>query len=305
MHTPLRKFSLFRSLPDADLHRLSACFSRREVASGQIIFNMGDPGSEVCFVESGRVTVFDPAAPGVPVRVFDEGSLFGELAVIDHKPRTLSARAELDTRLWTLPAADFERLILDNRTLLLNILVGLSASIRYTTDIFRQAAQRSIIDSLTGIYNRNLFDSLVSVLQEDPPCDLSVIVVDIDGLKRTNDSLGHAAGDRLIQNTAAILRAAVRAEDCVARIGGDEFAILLPRVNRTGADEMARRVFAGLDEHNRRCPDEPVSFSLGLASGSATDSQTGALMIEALISQADAVMYAHKQSRRAGRPAGA
>jgi len=257
-----------------------------------LIFNLGDPGDQVFFIEDGQVAVFDPAAAGMPVRTFRAGDMFGELAVIDRQPRTLSARAESACRLWMLSTEDFEHVILENKAVTLHILVSLSESIRYTTDIFIEATRRSVRDALTGLYNRHLFESLIGVLEENRPPEVSVIMVDINGLKQVNDTQGHAAGDRLIRCVADTLRSAFRSEDAVARIGGDEFAIILPRVNADGAALAVERILSQTDCYNQQNPDFPISFAIGMATGQPD------ISIEDLIKQADAQMYKNKKSRR-------
>ncbi len=291
----LHKIHLFQGLSEAGLSRVAAYLKPRTYAPGEIIFYINDPGEEVFFIETGMVVVFDPAASSVAVRTFTDGSLFGELAVIDHKPRTLSARAETDCRLWVLPADKFEQVILEDKKLVMEMLVRLSASIRYTTDIFMDAIHRSIHDALTGLYNRNLFESMIMVLEEGRRSELSVILIDIDGLKQVNDTQGHEAGDRLICQAAGVLRSAFRAEDAVARIGGDEFAVLLPGVNAAGAQEATTRVLARLEAHNREHPDFPVSFSLGAATGDP------GIPIQNIVKQADKRMYEHKVARKKQR----
>jgi diguanylate cyclase (GGDEF)-like protein len=290
MNTFLHNITLFDGLSAADLDEIGAYLKPCRRAAGEMIFDQNDTGAEVFFIEQGNVMVFDPSSPGVSVRSFSAGGMFGELAVIDRKPRTLSARAETDCQLWIMQAEDFERLILDNKTLVMKILINLSGSVRYTTGLLTTAMHHSIRDSLTGLYNRNLFESLVSILEEGHREQVTVVIVDIDGLKETNDNLGHSSGDRLIQRTAGILRSAFRPEDIIARIGGDEFAVLLPGVNEVTAEAAFKRIWLKLDEYNLQSPDYPIHFSAGVATGG------NEIPIAAIIQQADTRMYAHKMT---------
>jgi diguanylate cyclase (GGDEF)-like protein len=289
----LHHIILFEGLSAADLDQISAYLKPCRRAAGETIFSQNDSGAEVFFIEQGNVVVFDPSSPGVSVRNFSAGSMFGELAVIDRKPRTLSARADTECQLWIMPAEDFERLILDNKTLLMKILINLSGSIRYTTSLLTTAMHQSIRDSLTGLYNRSLYESLVSILEEGHREQVTVVIIDIDGLKETNDTLGHSSGDRLIQRTASILRSAFRPEDIIARIGGDEFAVLLPGVSATTAEAAFKRIWVKLDEYNLQNPDYPTHFSAGVATGGPD------IPIAAIIQQADVRMYAHKKVYKA------
>lgn len=289
MDTPDIPF--LHNLPDADRQRLASHLEPRNYLAGEEIFRMGEPGDVVFFIETGQVVVFDPADPAAAVRVFSAGGFFGELAAIDHMPRTLSARAESDCQLWTLPAADFERLVLENKALVMEMLVRLTSSIRYTTDIFRQAAQRSLRDALTGLYNRMLYESLVNLVEENRSPQVAVVMIDIDGLKQTNDAFGHAAGDRLIQGMAEILRLTFRHEDAIARIGGDEFVVVLPNAADAGIEDVPERLRSRQKAYNQSHPAEQVNFSFGIAQGPGAE-------IKSIIRQADAAMYIAKQAKR-------
>ncbi len=86
-------------------------------------------------------------------------------------------------------------------------------------------------DALTGLYNRAYFTEEMHRHQGDRYLPNTVVMCDLDGLKLVNDTFGHAAGDRLLAATAKIIRKAIRQGDVAARIGGDEFAILLPRAD--------------------------------------------------------------------------
>ena len=107
----------------------------------------------------------------------------------------------------------------------------------------RLLEQLASLDGLTGIPNRRQFDA--TLLKEWHRCQrnqqpLSLIVADVDFFKKYNDALGHAAGDRVLQEVAATLRqAARRPGDLVARYGGEEFVLLLPETNATGAQALA------------------------------------------------------------------
>jgi diguanylate cyclase (GGDEF)-like protein/PAS domain S-box-containing protein len=153
-------------------------------------------------------------------------------------------------------------------------------------------------DPLTQLPNRDIFtDELTQALarQERSGRRLAVLFIDIDSLKRINDSIGHKAGDRLVAQVAARLRLAVRTGDVVARLGGDEFGILLESLaSDVEAVTVARRALAVLEE-----PIElggsaiAVSASIGIsAGGGSSETASG------LIHQADIAMY---QAKAAGR----
>jgi diguanylate cyclase (GGDEF)-like protein/PAS domain S-box-containing protein len=123
----------------------------------------------------------------------------------------------------------------------------------------------SIHDPLTGLYNRAYFEEELARLERGRKFPVSVLVADLDGLKKINDQFGHAAGDQALCQAARLLQGAFRAEDGLARIGGDEFAVLLPRVGRFEAEEVVQRVHCLLDEYNLASKGPVFDISIGIA----------------------------------------
>lgn len=151
-------------------------------------------------------------------------------------------------------------------------------------------------DSLTGLGNRRAWADALRVeanrsVRHGRP--LTVAVLDLDGLKTTNDTDGHAAGDTLITRTAGVLIGVCRSTDVVCRVGGDEFGLAAPDTGADRAGVLAGRVRAGLDLAG-------VSASIGWAvSAPGTDHHDVTPQI--LWQQADAAMYLDKRARRARR----
>jgi diguanylate cyclase (GGDEF)-like protein/PAS domain S-box-containing protein len=135
----------------------------------------------------------------------------------------------------------------------------------------------SIHDPLTGLYNRAYFEDELARLERSRKFPVSVLVADLDGLKRINDQYGHAAGDQVLCQAARLLQSAFRAEDGLARIGGDEFAVLLPEVDRVEAAEVVERVRYLLDQHNQASTSPMFDISIGIATCSASGQATGSL----------------------------
>jgi two-component system, cell cycle response regulator len=145
----------------------------------------------------------------------------------------------------------------------------------------------SFHDVLTGLYNRAYFEEAIARLERGRQYPVSVIMGDVDGLKRVNDVQGHAAGDDLLRLAAQAIRGGFRAEDIVARIGGDEFAALLPHTDAATAALVLKRIQESVAAH------APLSFSLGVA----TVVERGGSLAEAL-KQADQRLYEEKASKR-------
>jgi len=172
----------------------------------------------------------------------------------------------------------------------LAVLVGLQAEQRRTLLIERdrlvaELRAGALRDQLTGLANRRAWDErfaqeLRRARRSGTP--LSVAVIDIDGLKRINDTFGHGEGDRLIQRSAAAWRSVIRDTDLVARLGGDEFFVLFPECPRHEAEAVARRLLREVDDDH--------SVSIGIA---AWDGEPG----DVLVSRADQAMY---QAKAAG-----
>ncbi len=119
----------------------------------------------------------------------------------------------------------------------------------------------SFHDSLTGLYNRTFFEKEIDRLNTRRQLPLSVIMGDVNGLKLTNDIYGHQKGDELLKNIADLLRKECRQEDILARWGGDEFVLLLPRTSKEAAEEVSDRLIRSAEEE--RFMDLGLSISIG------------------------------------------
>lgn len=146
-------------------------------------------------------------------------------------------------------------------------------------------------DSLTGLYNRRCFEDKLGKTDVYENLPLSVIFADINGLKMTNDIFGHAAGDELIKKSAEILTHSCRDEDMIARIGGDEFIVLLPKTNESNARKILTRIRSGFS--NARISAIKCSISLGLDT-KYNEYQS----IEVVMANAENAMYKDKTINR-------
>lgn len=151
--------------------------------------------------------------------------------------------------------------------------------------------QMSIHDALTGLYNRGFFEEELARLERGRQFPVSIVMADVDRLKEINDEQGHAAGDELLKRAAQVLSAAFRSEDVIARIGGDEFAVILPNTDAATAETVLLRVQNSLQEHNTMQTGTPMSISFGISTADKFKP-----LLEAL-KEADANMYCEKRER--------
>jgi len=142
-------------------------------------------------------------------------------------------------------------------------------------------------DTLTGLYNRNFFEAELTRLQSSQLFPVSILVCDMDNLKMVNDQSGHQVGDALIRDVAEELKHFFRAEDIIARIGGDEFAILLPVIDESSGQVVVDRLRINLQ-------NRVLNLSLGLATG-----REGSLLTD-IMRLADDRMYQDKLFRKRG-----
>jgi diguanylate cyclase (GGDEF)-like protein len=144
-------------------------------------------------------------------------------------------------------------------------------------------------DVLTQLRNRSYFEEDVARVERNGPYPVSVLMVDLNGLKDVNDTQGHAAGDALLRRVGEVLRKAVGEDVTAARIGGDEFAVLLPGVDARGAGKLTERIELLADLNNQFYHGARLS----LATGSATCKQGE--RIEHAMTLADSRMYDAKR----------
>jgi diguanylate cyclase (GGDEF)-like protein len=172
---------------------------------------------------------------------------------------------------------------------------------RKTKDIDNIVRELSLRDELTELYNRRGFYVLAEQalrFSQRAGESFFVLFIDLDDLKKTNDTLGHEAGSELIRTTAAVLKETFRETDVIGRIGGDEFVV----AGRLDADNIANPVRrleeATLRENSNPARRFPFNYSLGYAFSDGTSSEN----LEKLLQMADMMMYEAKRTKKHLRP---
>jgi diguanylate cyclase (GGDEF)-like protein len=173
----------------------------------------------------------------------------------------------------------------------------LEASRSRLRELYESAREAALVDSLTGLGNHRAFHEALARLVEGSQrykTGFSLVLLDVDEFKTVNDTRGHAVGDQLLAQIGELVRLTIRQTDFGFRIGGDEFAVLLPHVDAEGAARVATRLLRrGLDSRSTGAYRAPISFSAGVTACP----DLGSTRLE-LTAQADAALYRGKRTGR-------
>ncbi len=173
-------------------------------------------------------------------------------------------------------------------------IVGSSLDISRRKEQEEEIKFLSVHDQLTGLYNRRYFQNEISRLNKSRITPICIVIADIDKLKFINDNYGHKYGDRYIVKTAEILSMVLRDEDILARVGGDEFAVIFPGMNAVFASKIYKRIHQEISEFNKNSPyPEALEISLGysILKNSKED-------LNQVYHLADLNMYKNKEKKR-------
>jgi len=167
---------------------------------------------------------------------------------------------------------------------------GIARDVTEQRIVEQQLKYVSLHDPLTGLYNRAYFEEELRRLERLPAdWPVSIISADVNGLKLINDSMGHKKGDDLLRAFAGVLTGAFLTDGIVARVGGDEFAVILRRTAEEDAGKALGRLDNAIALYNQTGPETPLSVSMG----SATATETGT-SLEETFARADKAMYVDK-----------
>lgn len=175
--------------------------------------------------------------------------------------------------------------------------IGVLRDITTRSQEEKQLRYLSQFDALTGVQNRTFYENVIDQLEKCDQFPISTMMIDLDGLKKTNDELGHHQGDELLKVVAKILKQSIREKDYIARIGGDEFALLLPTVTPNELQMVMKRINHKVNEINA---SGKYPFTIEISSGGATSQD--ALHFRSSLQLADTRMYRNKRSKKKLKP---
>ncbi|SHG81933.1 sensor domain-containing diguanylate cyclase [Ornithinibacillus halophilus] len=170
---------------------------------------------------------------------------------------------------------------------------GILRNIDEKVALQQQLEYKTTHDTLTDLYNREFFQMKLEEYNEHRDVPIAIIMADLDELKSINDQFGHLMGDRLIQDVGTRLKKYMDENIVVARIGGDEFAILLANVTTAEIEEYIKKIRDEMKFNDESKPYTPIQLSIGYAY-----SQSSIGVMEKLLGEADAEMYKDKNGKK-------
>jgi diguanylate cyclase (GGDEF)-like protein len=263
--------------------------------AGEILFRQDDPGDGMYWIESGLLVVLQGGLEEPRLLTFRHpGQVVGEIALLENVHRTASIAAIAPTRLKYMSKEKFHGLLALIPGFGVEIMRLLSSRLR---EVKPAEYSAGLYDHLTGALSRQAFDIR---LQEEMDrallyqYSLLLVFIDIDYLKKVNDTYGHLRGDEVLQSFVKRVKLNLRTTDLLFRFGGDEFILLLQGVDQSRGPALVQHLLD--DIRNMQIPGTPplkITFSAGIAYFPA-DGNTAELLLEA----ADQRSY---HSKRAGR----
>ena len=298
----LKDVSLFRGVDIESIQHLLEDCPIKEFESGEVLIRSGNPNRVMYALLSGRLRIHLDLLLD-PIAVLESGEIVGELSVIDGQSTSAHVVADEKCRVLVFDEKTTWSLMRASHGIAYNLILVLAQRLRggnsvisTSRELQREYQQYAIIDALTGLYNRRwLDDTLPQEMGKYSQKGFSLLMIDVNKFKAYNDTYGHLAGDHVLYTIAKTLLRNVRSDEMVARYAGDEFAVLLPNTDATGAQNAANRLRQAVAAARLGTSDwqdlPDVSISVGWASMNSGDQPT------TLIERADSSLYQEKQDR--------
>ena len=269
----LGRLKLFEQADIESIEGLMADCAVRELVAGQVLLSEGDRAHAMYLVLSGRLRIKTPGGDDVMV---ETGGHFGELALLEQKSLTGTVTADTLTQVVALDEAREWALVRASHAFAGNMLGAVGARLRGAPVTVPRGGsgyrRNAALDVLTGLYNRRGLEDMLrrqimrSSMNQQP---LAVLLIDIDHFRRFNEEFGYAAGDQALHAIGQTLVTNVRPTDMVARYAGQQFAVVLPESDVSGARIVAERIRHAVSEAVVMMADDsilpPLTVSIGMA----------------------------------------
>jgi diguanylate cyclase (GGDEF)-like protein len=251
----LKEIRLFKSVDLESIKGIIDACTVRFLERGEVLINRGETNRTVYFVLDGHVSIHLDSLQSKPAAILGPGESVAEMSVIDRQPTSAFVAATEATRLLAMDEEILWSLIHSSHAAACNVISTLTARLRHADAIIAEISETgdfqgySTIDALTGLHSRFWLEQVIERQVQRCATDgrpICAIIVDIDYFKTFNERYGHTHGDHVLYSVAHTISDNLRPAEIIARCGGDEFAVLLPRVELEMAREIAERLHRGV-----------------------------------------------------------
>ena len=294
----LSRVPLFEGLEPEALKKLAGLTRTVSFPTDARIVEMGESGLSLFVVLEGQVRVLYPArSSDFELARLGPGDFFGEMALLNDKPRSATVQAVENVELLVLEQEDFRDVLLEAPSVAIQLIESLSIRIRSADEHISSLSDKAMRDPLTGLLNRRAYRERI---KEEVDRALryeerfSLILLDLDQFKSINDTFGHDVGDVVLGWIGRLLTEYTRSADTPFRIGGEAFAILAPSTEGSVAHNVTQRLVEVVAEAR-----PPVDFELRVTmSGGYACCPDHTASPEALFTLADKALFRAKAEGR-------